>query len=483
LTPPTLSVPKPALVMQPAAHPSVELSSPFEPTHPASVQPVAANSAFEAYIDGIERLSEIEFNGRNNSKEKVDVGIKLVCRPADEYLSEIKDVLDENHDSFPFECYTINFFGFSGESLSPHKKPLKHVLIDSAQIGNEYATNAYTKAVYMAQTSIKERNRHSIEYRRAKSSFRDKALKPLNDALQAYNFDVRTNSKANIETDIIITEDKIPIDNKGKGRQCLIKTEFALQKGGNSLDAVLLEEPENHLSHVSMRKLIECIQSSDPRQIFIATHSSFVATRLNLQKVILMSEENPTKPASLGNLNQETADFFMKSPDNNILEFALCNKVILVEGYAEFILMDAFYRKSIAGGNADADGVHIISVGGTSFKRYMELARILGVQVAVVRDNDHDYQQNCVENYKGYTSESIKIFADDCNQRYTFEVCLYQDNEKICDTAFSPNRKTLDVQQFMLKNKADAALRLLKNHGEELVPPAYIKSAIEWIRK
>jgi len=104
--------------------------------------------SIEAHVDGIERIYEAEFDGHNNSNEKSGAGIKLVCKPADEYLAEIKEILKENHDSFPFECYTINFLGFSGGSLSSYKKPLRHVLIDSAQIGNEYATSAYIKSMY-----------------------------------------------------------------------------------------------------------------------------------------------------------------------------------------------------------------------------------------------------------------------------------------------------------------------------------------------
>lgn len=32
----------------------------------------------------------------------------------------------------------------------------------------------------------------------------------------------------------------------------------------------------------------------------------------------------------------------MKAPDNNVLEFALAKRVLLVEGDAEFILIEAF---------------------------------------------------------------------------------------------------------------------------------------------
>ncbi len=39
------------------------------------------------------------------------------------------------------------------------------------------------------------------------------------------------------------------------------------------------------------------------------------------------------------------------------------------------------------------DGVHIIAIGGTSFRRYLELARLLENRVAALRDNDGNYQQ------------------------------------------------------------------------------------------
>jgi len=54
----------------------------------------------------------------------------------------------------------------------------------------------------------------------------------LNDRLDSYKFSVATNTKFNLETDLTITENDISIENKAKGRQCFIKTEFALQRSG-----------------------------------------------------------------------------------------------------------------------------------------------------------------------------------------------------------------------------------------------------------
>jgi putative ATP-dependent endonuclease of OLD family len=231
-----------------------------------------------------------------------------------------------------------------------------------------------------------------------------------------------------------------------------------------------------------MHKLINRIRTSKKKQLFIATHSSFVATRLDLRKVLILSEEKPSEPASLKDLSQETAEFFMKAPDNNILELALCKRTILVEGDAEFILMDALYKNSAKAASTDADGVHVISVDGTSFKRYFELADLLGIKVAAIRDNDGDYQANCVANYADFASTSIRVFADPDPARRTFEVCMYEDNKDICDGQFLAARKTLTVQDYMLKNKADAAFQLLAKKGLELVAPTYIQDAVAWIR-
>jgi len=282
---------------------------------------------------------------------------------------------------------------------------------------------------------------------------------------------------------LVITEEEIPIESKGKGRQCFIKTEFALsKKGGQSqLDVLLLEEPENHLSHATMHQLIERISQSANKQLFIATHNSLISSRLDLRKAILLGKRG--QQARLNTLPSDTAKFFMKAPDNNVLEFALSRKVILVEGDAEFILLEALYQKH-SGSTLKKDGVHVISVGGTSFKRYLDVAKLLGVRTAVIRDNDGDYQKNCVDNYAEYAMPHARVFADtDSKQRTTFEICLYEDNKAICDEVFRKPKRRLEPLAYMLANKADAAFDLLLAKKSELVAPGYMQKAIKWINE
>jgi predicted ATP-dependent endonuclease of OLD family len=360
---------------------------------------------------------------------------------------------------------------------------VRYLAIDSSRIDSEYAAREYTRSIFAMHADVGNRSKLESAYRQSKGEFKTGQLKELNDKLVDYKFGVRTSAKANLESDLVITEDEIPIESKGKGRQCFIKTEFALSKkgAGNRLDVLLLEEPENHLSHATMHQLIERIAQSANKQLFIATHSSLISARLDLRKAILLGRHG--QQTRLDKLPLETAKFFMKAPDNNVLEFALSRKVILVEGDAEFILLDALYRKH-TGSTLKKDGVHVISVGGTSFKRYLDLARLLGVRTAVIRDNDGDYQKICVDNYAEHTMPHAKVFADtDSKLRTTFEICLYEDNKAACSDALRKPKRKLEPLAYMLANKADAAFELLLAKEAELVAPGYIQEAIEWINE
>lgn len=185
-------------------------------------------------------------------------------------------------------------------------------------------------------------------------------------------------------------------------------------------------------------------------------------------------------PTDLKMLPDDTADFFCKAPDNKVLEFAMSAKAILIEGDAEFILISELYE-AVAGRTLEHDQVHVISVDGTSFKRYLDVAAILGNRVAVVCDNDRDHQAKCVERFEDYQRDNIRIFADKEPERWTFEVCVYQDNMAACEALFAPGRKTLSVQDYMLANKTEAALALLKAEAGKLAAPGYLREAIEWI--
>jgi predicted ATPase len=423
-----------------------------------------------------------DLDGKFNSDNLPSNGLRLECAPRDDLSTEIKEILTQDEDNFPFEYYSISYKTFSGDSYTGFRKFIQHLLLDSTQINNEYATRSYIKTLYQSNIQNSEKNKHQNEYRKHKESFKENILADLNGRVpEDYNFAIRTNSKSNLQSDLTIKEGSVDIENKGKGRQCFIKTDFALQKNENELDVILLEEPENHLSHIHMKKLIRRINESENKQLFIATHSNLISTRLDLRKSILLNSSSNV-PVLLENLPDDTAKFFIKAPDNNILEFILSSRVILVEGDAEFILIEAMYEK-VTNEKLEDSNVHVISVGGTSFKRYLDIAKLLNIKTAVVRDNDGDFQINCIDRYADYAMTNIQVFSTEDNAISTFEISIYNTNQGICDELFLPGRRALSVQQFMLDNKADCAFELLDKKAEHIITPDYIKEAIEWIRE
>lgn len=143
--------------------------------------------------------------------------------------------------------------------------------------------------------------------------------------------------------------------------------------------------------------------------------------------------------------------------------------------------MESFFEK-LTGKNLEDFDIHIISVGGTSFKRYLDIAKLLGIKTAVIRDNDGNFQLKCVERYKDYAVDNVQIFYNNNNCQSTFEISVYQLNIDICEELFGADRKTLTVQDFMLNNKADVALELLDKKIKAIEIPEYIKNAIKWIK-
>ncbi|MCG7961967.1 MAG: AAA family ATPase [Candidatus Thiodiazotropha taylori] len=433
----------------------------------------------ELYLD---EQNNPDLKGNNNSNREYCDGMILECLPDDSLSTEIKEILEQEQSNFPYEYYAIRFLTFSGEVYSNYKKYVRHILLDHSQMSEEYATKEYIQDMYSAYVENEaEKNKHQNEYRNLKTQYTAQQLADINQRVDDYSFSLRNDRKSNLFTDLTLVQESIPIDSKGRGNQCFIKTEFALRKAEgakNKIDIALIEEPENHLSHINMKKLIGKIDEADDKQLIVATHSNLISARLDLRNLILL-HTNSINPILLSELSEETAKFFIKAPNHGILDFILSKKVLLVEGNAEYILMEKMYEQETGGKLEDSD-IHVFSVGGTSFKRYLDIAILLDMKVAVLRDNDGDLQKNCVEAYEGYIGDNIQVFSDVNDARYTFEVCIYQDNTEKCDELFTTPKRQVPIQQYMLDNKTDSAYGLLVDDGEINIPQ-YIKDTLLWL--
>lgn len=421
-------------------------------------------------------------NGRNNTDRKTCDGIRLVCSPNPDYRKEITEALESTSTYFPYDYYSIRFSTFADEGYTGYKKKLRVTMIDSSNMNSDYATTDFVRRMYTQYTEpdIKERAEHKSKYRLMRNQFSTLCLEELNKRIPAdknYSFRLRSGDSMGFESDLMIYENEVGIDSKGTGRQVFVKTDFALERAGENVDVILLEEPENHLSPVNLRNLVHRVAATQSGQLFITTHNSLISTRLELQNLLIMHQNGESKPVMLKDLNDDTAKYFMKAPPANIIEYALAPKAILVEGPSEYMLFERFYL-SVSGHSPEEEGIHIIDIHGLSFRRYLEIAKLTRSKVAVVTDNDNDFQKNCVEKYKEYAEcTNINVFYDKDDSKRTFEIVLYLDNKVLCDSLYGS-----DAQNYMLKSKTEAAYKLL-SQNQPITVPNYIERAIKWIKE
>ena len=437
------------------------------------------------------------YYGENNSINKEGYGISFTCTyDVDQWNNSVDwNLVNE----VPVEFYTLKWQTFSGDSYNPYKRPIHFLALDTSRQDRTYSFNYYNKTcfgnVYDETDKLKIKN-----------SFRNH----LNSALQSSDIDLSIDEKQNrsfgidgkkviLENIISIKQNDVPLENHGSGMESMIKTEISLGKSSKS-DVIMMEEPENHLSFPNLLKMIEMIEKRENRlQIIIATHSSMIASRLNITKVFWITDTNAR---ALHNLSEDDAAFFCRLPNNNLLQMILAKKVILVEGVAEYLLIPEFFKK-ITGHSLNELNIVVISCNGISYKRYLAIAKSADKKTVVLTDNDKKQSKidEC-EQFNGSHESLQKIYTEQDLEKWTWEVCLYEKNkqnkqniQKLVRT-LNPHSR-IDYNQSTNdnifinyltdgKNKAEFAYLILKLDligQNEILPPNYVEEAITWLVK
>ena len=442
----------------------------------------------EIYFD--DSITEIKNNfnieGTHNYKKIKSYGVLLRIVPNTDFSEEIKEALiNSDWKVFPFEFYKVEFLSFNGKIYTSYTRPFKFLfsLVNTSQIDTTQEIQKRIEEIYLDRISIENRAKVNHEFRKSSvnliTHLKSENLVKDDDSEYSLHFE---DSEKSFRNSISAIKNGIDIKNLGQGEKVLLSVKNSYCHLKDSVKILLIEEPENHLSYLNMLKLIAILNSKTGVQVFIGTHSNMIASRLGIDNITLLKGGKVSK---IQNLQNETIRFFKKSTNQNLLNFALSDKVILVEGNAEYILMEKFFD-IIHGEKPELLGVSIISVDGLSFKRYLEIAKgFESKNVAIITDNDKDYDANIIRNYSDYDGyNNIKVFSDQNNANYTFEVCIYNDNKPLIDGEGLTTSS--DVLRFMLNKKAEFALRLLEmldfsDKLEAFIIPEYIREAVEWV--
>lgn len=455
------------------------------------------NILIELYLsgDGIEELK-----GNNNSKRVDASGISFKIQFDENYKKEYESFIKTKPKSLPVEYYKVDWVSFARSSVTSRSVPLKAALIDSSTNRFQNGSDIYISRIIKDNLEEDELISLSQSYRNLKDDFeQNELIKGINKKI-ADSGEI-SNKKVSIAADMSVKNswenilttcvDDIPFTQIGKGEQCIVKTNLALaHKKTQTANVILMEEPENHLSHSNLNVLTGLIKKKCyDKQIIVSTHSNFVANKLGLDNIILLSE---SKTFALGELNEDDSSYFMALPGYDTLRMILADKAILVEGPSdELIVQKAFQYKN----NNELPiehGVDVISVRGLSFKRFLRIAAIIKKKVAVITDNDDDYDTNIEEKYKEFdecenilVAASTSIRGEGQRPLNTLEPQFAEVNDlNDCVESFGLEKKKYKDKdtliKYMISNKTDWALKVFTS-PKQFVIPNYIDSAIDWI--
>ncbi|MES9927676.1 MAG: AAA family ATPase [Candidatus Thiodiazotropha sp. 6PDIVS] len=252
-----------------------------------------------------------------------------------------------------------------------------------------------------------------------------------------------------------------------------------------------IEEPESHLGVNNLRLVTDFIYKSTKTensllQTFVSSHNPSVINKLNISNVIVFSGE---KAVNLQNSPNDLVDYLRKRPNFDILKLLFADKIILVEGPTEEMLINSFLFKESDALNV----IEVISVGQKGFKTFLDIwLRVnkgnISKKIGIIRDFDN--QPNAKSEHDKYDAENENICVR-TTVKYTLENDLVDagENLKILAKTFDLGSGATadDVCNHMIDAKTNSMLNLcdaLVDEGNpiELELPKHIKEVVEFLK-
>lgn len=353
----------------------------------------------EVYLDSLGDTSE--FMGNGNSDKTDDAEGFIFCISYDDhYADSFKDLWKNRHvelTSLPLEYYDVKWVSFARKRITPRDIRIKCSLIDSSRPSYRSVSDVYVSRILTNSLNDNDKISLARERRKLSSMFSNSEnVCEINSRLQEdklmqehhISLGVDVGSSSEWENALVALSNGIPFPFIGKGTQCILKTKMSIitnsEGSSGESNIILIEEPESHLSHGNLQKLLADIQKeAENKQIIISTHSSYVANRLGLENVTVLGGDHPL---SFSQLSEDTYNYFKKLSGYDTLRYILSNKAILVEGPSDDLILQRAYYDQHKRYPSD-DCIDVICVG-CSFARFVEIALKLKKKTVLVMDND-----------------------------------------------------------------------------------------------
>lgn len=417
-------------------------------------------------------------------------GVRIHIKPSTEYAQEFAGYLADpaRPDIIPVEYYEVEWLDFAGAMLHRRPKGLGVSFIDSRTIRSTWGVDYHTREMLGDFVEAKERAAISVANRSARHNISLTTLADVNKRIAAEGTKIHDkdlglqmdqSSGASWEASVVPHVGEVPFALAGQGQQAAIKVALAMNRTADNTAYVLIEEPENHLSHTSLTRLIARIEAlAGERQVFITTHSSYVINRLGLDKLRLL---HAGKPTSFADISEGTVRYFKRLSGFDTLRIVLATKLVLVEGPSDEMLFERAFRDKHSKTPIDV-GIDVLSMAGVSLARALELSAALDRQVAGIRDNDGKAPSHWESKVEGHLQPGRRqLFIGDPAKGKTLEPQLIDVNGDATIRALLPiaddEKTTLD---WMTDNKTETAL-LLAESPTSVTFPEYLMKAIEFV--
>ena len=416
-------------------------------------------------------------------------GVTVRISPSDDFAEEFKAYLVDTPPSIlPVEFYEIEWRDFADNALNHRPKELAVSFIDARTIRSTSGVDYHTRGMLSDYLDSKERATISLAHRKSKQQITDETLKEINERIAVDNsflhdrsvgLQMDQSSRTSWETGIVPQVDGIPFAMSGQGQQAAVKVALAMSRKTASA-FLLIEEPENHLSHTNLTRLLSRIETlaGDDQQLFVTTHSSFVLNRLGLDRLHLLHDG---RTARLIGLDESTVKYFRKLSGYDTLRLVLATKLALVEGPSDAIVLERAYLDA-TGNRPTDDGIDIVAMGGLTFGRALEVCHVLDRSVVALQDNDGRSPDEVRESVKEFLELGKRnLLVSDPSMGNTLEPQILAVNDENVMRKILGVTAKADLHTWMTNNKTESALLILDS-PDPIACPDYISAAIELLR-
>nr|WP_308808402.1 AAA family ATPase [Providencia sp. PROV011] len=282
---------------------------------------------------------------------------------------------------------------------------------------------------------------------------------------------------------------------KGLGQRNLIYILilFAYYKScGDTFNLCCIEEPEAHLSVNNLRLVRDFIEKSSSNsstlvQTIISTHNPSIINKLQISNVLAFTGN---KAINLAGVPEKLVDYLRKRPNFDILKLLFANKVILVEGTTEEMLISTFLSKEA---NVLND-VEVIAIGQRGYTNFLDIWLALNKdnmnkKIGVIRDYDNSDTAKEIHDAYDLSNANVTVRT---TRNYTLEIDLVETdgNLELLNTLFGMTGNIKEVSDYMISGKAARMLdvcdaMVAKDKPLDIKLPAHIAEVIEavlWLK-